>query len=210
MNAFKQGTWTRPTTTDSQLLLGLGASGAVVHNARSHPDPPVSFSEQLDRNDVMASLENFQSSLDGYLQSLEHNPQIAPEAYGGIATSDSFLYGILGGSGNSEFPANLQADTQPTASFDPKSVLETPDVPVYNTTDPFQSQPGFQNPTETSDFSSLAPGVPDMSLPFTSAGPPPALTESQTIIPVDDAHAAFLWDNFLRELGIPNANNQSS
>jgi hypothetical protein len=179
----------------------------VVHNARSHPSPPGVSSEQLDRNDVMASLENFQPSLDGYLQSLEHNPQMALEAYGSITTSDSFLYSILGGSGNSECPANPQTVTQPPASFDPKSFLGAPDVPGYNTSDPLQSQPYFQNQAE---IPSLAPGVPDMSLPSTSAGPLPASNESQTIVPIDDAHAAFLWDNFLRELGIPNANIQSS
>lgn len=202
MNAYKSGHWTRPTTTDPELLMGLGASGGIVRNIKTQPSPSSSSSSQLDHNDTMASLGDLQPTLDRYFQSIGNNPQIQSGIVGRIPTSDSFLHGVLGLYGNQEYQSRLSP--QPPSSFDPASLLGASGF-SYGGSDSAYSQPTPQPPPSISPIPSPGFDAGFMTSVPTNMYLSQAPVAAQSGVSTEDSHAAFLWDSFFQDFGAPES-----
>ena len=215
IEAYQKGTWTRPTAADPALFPGLGGCKAIVQQTRQQS---ASSPASSDGNNVLASLEGVQPTLDDYLRSFQA-PGAANQAGVpmGITSSDAFLQGAL--TGNWE---GLTTPLAPIPEYTGQYNLSPPslDVPHQEHFAPYYSNLTPQNGTSifaASPYSegSLSSGsggnasgaqstanYPPTIQPL---GPSPVLNDSDTGgQPVD---AVLLWDNFLRDLGLQTVSN---
>jgi hypothetical protein len=198
--AFQNGTWSRQNASDATLLQALGGAGAVLHRQHNSPAPVPETSAEA-RND--------HPMLDQYLRSFDFNsPGNNNTSPLFLPTSDEFLQGVLGGdwsglftppssniTSSFDYGTNIAAQNQPEFSFD------------YN---------GLQLPKATHTPSGYSDGGSSINsggvplAPVSSIDPPTLLHQpSVSVPPLPTSHSeefqkSFLWDNFLRELGINN------
>lgn len=191
MYAFREGTWSRNTIIDSQLLKDLGGSGAVIYHEGSPQDTSLSH--------PMASLPNQGStsadvapSLDDYLESFNfggETTEMEGQVYG--PPSDEFLHGVLSGNWGGLFPP----------APDEGASLSSND---YNF-DRDRSMPPYANTTYSDGGSSTNEPIVANS----EIGQPPSLLYAEKFmmsgsgyIREEELRRSLLWENFLQELGI--------
>jgi hypothetical protein len=166
----------------------------------------------------MSSLETVQPSLDEYLRSFEFDPaNIQGQAYHGgsggnkgdngpgetwmyVPSSDAFLQGVLTGHWNGPPPSGppssqqqnspYQADLLPLGAPRPSERPLDPRSQGYNEAQLYQTHVAYTS-------SPAPPSDGDGSLSSTTSNIP--LADASR---ADDLQASFLWDNFLRELGV--------
>jgi hypothetical protein len=144
MDAYRSGTWRKPTSDDQLLFPGLGGYRAVLQHIRQGQSPPPhanspTGSSSSDGENIMTSLESVQPTLDEYLRSFQSidpesantNGQPAPM---NIPSSDAFLQSALTGNWN-----NLNAsESDWTSVWEPASGLSGN---VQQQSQPPQQQP---------------------------------------------------------------------
>lgn len=248
-NSHQSGTWTKPTSTDTQLQRGLGGSTAILSHVRTRPAesppalPPLASHQNPERVaevDVMSSLETVQPLLEEYLRSFGFDTANAQEqTYNGgaggedgnevfgaghmgmyVPSSDAFLQGVLTGhwgglssSGPQVTPSpGYQLNVPPLSAPAPTERLLDPRgqvYPLYDEARHHQAHVTYRPsppPPSDSGLSSTMSGGPGTGLDGTySQYPPPLLHQPPPPtfnVGTEDSRASFLWDNFLRELGI--------
>lgn len=203
-DAFQQGSWSRQVETDPTLLQTLGGAGAVLHrqphgqNVSPHPN-----------SETGPEVNSNQPKLDEYLRSFDFhsmpNDNGAPlymptsdEFLGGMMTEDwgeLFLSPTANGNDQPGYTSNVTGRGPQIVSHD------------YNRLHPQMASyaPSLYSDGDSSINSGVAPLAPSSPLE------PPSLLyrpSEQGHQPdpnqTDDLQKAFLWDNFLRELGINN------
>lgn len=164
----------------------------MVHTVKS----PSGTLVQPKRGDVMASLEDLPPSLNEYLRSLDSNSQDISAMSGQIATSDSFLYGVLGLYGNQEYQPAPQPSSMPLGSFDNFSA---PTMPRAHSEDPsnLYIPPNFHS-SETSSVTPSDLHIASMSFP--------PIDSDLSLSSMQNDNSAFHWEEFLQELGVPRPN----
>lgn len=230
-DSYHAGTWTQPTTTDSQLQRGLGGSATVQHvrtQRRESPSitpAPLPVPEVSSTMDVMGSLAMVEPSLEEYLrsygvqpvasssqdederrQSKSNNLDFAEMAMN-IPSSDTFLHGVLTGQWNapslngpqyqahSSFPdgstqSSLFDQLQYTQDY--RYDQDTASGPRLNH-DLHQPFPDLLSRSVTSSFDVGSNAVTGFE--YNSSQPADSTVE-------DNLQANFVWENFLKELGV--------
>ena len=209
MEAYRNGTWTRPTVNDPALFPGLGGCKAIVQQTRQQP---VSSPASSDGNNVLVSLEGVQPTLDDYLRSFQPQSEPNQGAPMGITSSDDFLRGALTGDWGRLAPIH----SEPTASsFNGKYNDTAPsiNVPWQEPVPSYNQQPMQQGMFSASPYSdggvssgSNGNGIQstfDYTPPFQALGSsPPVVGNGQANGQAPES--VLLWDNFLRDLGLQN------
>jgi hypothetical protein len=190
MDAFREGTWSRNTIIDSQLLKNLGGSGAVMYHEGSPQDNPLS--------PPMATLPNQGSTsadiaptLDEYLQSFNfggETDEMEGQVYG--PPSDEFLHGVLSGNWGGLFPP-------------------PPDGASPSSNDHSSHRDGSMPPRINTAYSDGGSSTNEPIVANSRIEQPPSLLYAEKFrmggsgyVREEELRRSLLWDNFLQELGI--------
>lgn len=227
-NSYLAGTWTKPTSTDTQLRQGLSASSFVNHAQARVPISNETVEPVLE-SDLMASLEAVESAFIDYsgftgfdVESQYNNADdgrvgSGSGGFGGSgsfpAGSDDFLHGILTGQwadlsyhpvssfqiGSSSNSGYQQVDPVPFTA-------PGPSFHPFNSTDPNSEMQDRHINEESSTASPEVIWNPDITGIGLNESPRPSnLRPPQTspapVIP-ETAEAVLIWDTFLKELGV--------
>lgn len=186
------------------MLQTLGGAGAILHrqpqdrNVSPHPTPGMGS----DGNNNQPTLEEYLRSFDFHSTPNDNSAPLH------IPTSDEFLQGVLTGNWGGLFPPS----TGPGSS-QPGSTSNIPGREQhFGSHNYYKLHPQIASyaPSMHSDGdSSINSGGASLA-PTSSMEPPPLLyqhsNQEHRLKPnqSDDLQKTFLWDNFLRELGIEN------
>ncbi|PVF92901.1 hypothetical protein CPB86DRAFT_716551 [Serendipita vermifera] len=209
MNAYKNGTWVKNSSTDPQLFQGLKGYNAVVHRATKSDDlvlPPQATGQ---RPDVMTFLENIPSSLEDYLRSFDI-PSGQPDrlAAPSFSSSDEFLYGVISGGlgGGRPMRPGPHEQSHPSTGSSPKGLNVPvglhPDQSLFNGAQAMSSNlssPSLQSDEAVSVYSFGGPTVTNPPAIVDHMLPP---TFGPSMIAGEENQATALWDQFLQELGV--------
>jgi hypothetical protein len=191
MEAFRQGTWSRNTAIDSQLLKNLGGSGAVIYHEGSLQANSLSPSAATlpDQGSTSADLA---PTLDEYLQSFNFAGATAEMGEQVFAPpSDEFLHGVLTGNWGGLFPPAPNGGVTPSSN------------------DYSSHRDGSMPPHAGIAYSDGGSSINEPVVANSGIGQPPPLlyTENFGMGGLGYAHEeelrrSLLWENFLQELGI--------
>lgn len=188
--------WNRPTTTDSELFLSLGAAGSVL----KVPKPVLPFPQNTER-DVMASLGQIQPEINTYLRYLDRQSVSESSIFTAGPSSDAFLYGVVRGHEGASASASFNPSQQP---FSDPGFISAPTTSAQYTKSSFRRL--FPPTEEQYPDQLLTLDTGSSSQPMSDCHPPTepaAILGSQASLPDT---TLFHWDNFLQEFGIPNSN----
>lgn len=178
--------------------------------------------------DVMSSLETVEPSLEEYLRTFGFDPAALPAQDQGsrgvhpelmeigapVSSSDSFLQGVLTGQWNAP-PIEDRHHMSQQGSSGLQANAAQPDL--YSNIDQFlyasvhQDHEGNTQPNHGSlgllSIHTSEGGVTSQSGSSGGVGlegntPPLIPTPSRVFVTAEDSQANFMWDNFLRELGV--------
>jgi hypothetical protein len=208
----RKGTWTRPTASDPALFPGLGGCKAIVQETRRQPASSPASSEG---NNLLASLDGVQPTLDEYLRSLDTPRGTSNvEVPIGITSSDDFLMSALTGNWTglgAPLPTMPEYPGQRNLS-PPKLDLPRQDHVLFHLNSTQQDGSSMFAPSPFSDGSSSsgngnlngAQSTFDYPPPFQPLGPS---VSHQADVNGQATDTVLLWDNFLRDLGLQNVSN---
>jgi hypothetical protein len=191
MHAFQEGTWSRNTIVDSQLLKNLGGSGAVIYHEGSLQDSAPSHSVATLPHQGSASAD-IAPSLDEYLQSFNFGGTTA-EAEGQVFAppSDEFLHGVLSGNWGGLFPPAPDRGVSPSSN------------------DYSSHRDGSMPPHTSTAYSDGESSSNEPVIANSGIGQPPPLLYAQSFgmdvsgyAREEELRRSLLWENFLQELGI--------
>ncbi|PVF92900.1 hypothetical protein CPB86DRAFT_790710 [Serendipita vermifera] len=212
MDAYKNGTWIKNSTTDSQLFRGLKGYNAIVHRGTKADELIPPGQPAVQRPDVMTSLENIPSSIEDHLRSFN-----IPDSSSGrlaspnFSSSDEFLYRVIYGGLGSLNPGPIP----PGPSELSHSSIGSSPMGVNTSVGLHADQSSLSSAqTLLSSIENSLPLQPDETASMYSfAGPaitnPPATvghtlppTFGPSMIAGEENQATILWDQFLQELGV--------
>jgi hypothetical protein len=202
MKAFKSGTWTKPTATDSELSKSFGSYGIIVVPKSSSESAPEAGSGRA---------ANTSSAFEGSLPSILSNAEVQQLIPPGTAVSP-----LLGQTGSDSFLQNLFGSDWDLSTFDPSILYKATETAA--TTSPQQPIP-LGHPTISHIPLSPMRGREQVSEQY-NAGMTAAATfgsydqtntttpnshanYQQPIASFDDPRASILWEAFLREVDVP-------
>ncbi|PVG04495.1 hypothetical protein CPB86DRAFT_771214 [Serendipita vermifera] len=170
MDAYRSGTWKKPTVDDQLLFPGLGGYRAVLQHTRQSPGPQAhspSGSSSSEGENIMTSLESVQPTLDEYLRSFQSLGPSDSASGGGV---DAFLQSALTGNwGN----MNVN-ETDWTSVWDPPSSGNVKQQQQQQQPPPQQNQqPSLYQPNPAVNYGqSIAPPTFNLSShsPFSDGG----------------------------------------
>ncbi|KIM27212.1 hypothetical protein M408DRAFT_330132 [Serendipita vermifera MAFF 305830] len=197
------------------------------------PIPEYPQPEQGAQPDMMSSLETIQPSLDDYLRSFEpaYSGQQIGENYNGgsgyaqggpladigmsVPSSDAFLHGVLTGQWDN---LNVHSSGSSDSGYHPVGMAPH-QAPMHGNMPGGEYGSGNQGSADHSAYSFRPSPAPPSDVLSSNGSPPRAVhEETQTLYPPslsyqppqpmytgrEDTQSNFMWDNFLRELGIQN------
>ncbi|KAG9058429.1 hypothetical protein FS842_009497 [Serendipita sp. 407] len=209
MDSFKNGTWIRPTETDTQLFRGLGASGAILEStmAREATLPPTSTIGNLPQSTGPGSSaravplqrnQNIPESLEAFFRRTTV-PNYTDSAYP-YPTSDQFLHEMAP---ETFAPISIVPETRINVQNGISTSHSTPpSLPASTSFDSFAPPIVAQNIPASFEEYLFGPGGEPTYVSSTSGtgnSPPTLLQGDPSVV---DPRSSFLWDNFWREFGM--------
>jgi hypothetical protein len=199
MDAFRSGTWTKPTATDSELYKSFGSYGIIIVPKSSSGSTPETGS---------AKPAHASESSKGSLPPVPSNSEVQQSTPLGTTVSP-----LLGQTGSDGFLQNLFGTDWDLSAFDPSILYKAtetapttyPQQPIsldHPTSSHMPLPPihGQERVSEQHNAGVTAFGLYDQT--NTTAQNSHA-NGQKPIASFDDPHASVLWDAFLREMDVP-------
>jgi hypothetical protein len=198
MKAFKSGTWTKPTATDSELYKSFGSYGIIVVPKASSESAPEADSSRAANTGFSSegSLPFIPSNTD-MQQLIPPGTTVSPLL--GQTGSDSFLQNLFGIDWDlSTFDPSIlhkagaaaTASPQQPISLDHSTISHMPLPPIHG-----QEQASERGVTVAATF-----GLYDQT---NATAQNSHASDQQPIASFDDPRASILWEAFLREVDVP-------
>jgi hypothetical protein len=202
MDAFRSGTWTKPTATDSELYKSFGSYGIIVVPKSSSESTPETGSGKP---------PHASESSKGSLLPVPSNSEVQQSTPPGTTVSP-----LLGQTGSDSFLQNLFGSDWDLSTLDPSILYKAtetapttyPQQPIslIHPTSSHMPLPPMHGREQVSEQHNA--GVAAMAT-FRLYDQTNAITQNphannqQPIASFDDPRASVLWEAFLREVDVP-------
>ncbi|PVF92899.1 hypothetical protein CPB86DRAFT_768710 [Serendipita vermifera] len=202
INSFMSGTWTRPTTTDSELHKSFSSSGIIIV-PKSSSESTLGTIPGTNSANNSSSESSLSPGIDPKSMHPPNHPEMVVQSTLGPPTSDSFLQSIFGKNWSL---ANLDLPSVDGATESSRNtLLRHPGSFISSGSQTMSSaMNGTQQELQNQDLTSTGPTTIRTRDEIQGTAQDPVANNQHPTLAFDDPQASVLWEAFLREMGVPN------